>query len=77
MASLCINEHAVYNAGSVLGKAREQETANVLRTYLDNGLGIPLLMMADLVHGFKTIFPVPLAIERSWNLELAGMPCID
>ena len=27
--------------------------------------------MADIVHGYKTIFPVPLAIGCSWDLELA------
>jgi len=72
MASLGINEHTVRNAGSVLGMAGAQQTINVQRTHLDNNrLGIPLLMMADIVHGFKTIFPVPLAIGCSWNLELA------
>ena len=27
--------------------------------------------MADIIHGFKTIFPIPLAIGCSWDLELA------
>jgi len=27
--------------------------------------------MADVVHGYKTIFPFPLAMGCSWNLELA------
>ncbi|MEI0737956.1 glycoside hydrolase family 3 N-terminal domain-containing protein [Paenibacillus sp. JTLBN-2024] len=29
------------------------------------------MFMADVVHGFKTIFPIPLAIGCSWDLELA------
>lgn len=72
MASLGITEETVRNAGSVLGMAGAQETIRVQRTHLErNRLGIPLLMMADIVHGFKTIFPVPLAIGCSWNPELA------
>ncbi|MFC5531275.1 beta-glucosidase BglX [Cohnella yongneupensis] len=72
MASLGITENTVHNAGSVLGMAGAQETINVQRKHLENNrLGIPLLMMADIVHGFKTIFPVPIAIGCSWNLELA------
>ncbi|NIK78311.1 beta-glucosidase [Paenibacillus castaneae] len=72
MASLGITEQTVRNSGSVLGMAGAQEVINVQRTHLENNrLGIPLLMMADIVHGFKTIFPVPLAIGCSWNLELA------
>ncbi len=32
-------------------------------------LGIPLLVGMDVVHGYETIFPVPLALACSWNLE--------
>ncbi|QJD83852.1 glycoside hydrolase family 3 N-terminal domain-containing protein [Cohnella herbarum] len=72
MASLGITEETVHNSGSVLGMAGAAETINVQRTHLENNrLGIPLLMMADIVHGFKTIFPVPLAIGCSWDPELA------
>jgi beta-glucosidase len=33
-------------------------------------LGIPLLFGYDVVHGHRTIFPIPLAEACSWNLEL-------
>ena len=33
-------------------------------------LGIPLLFGYDEVHGYKTIFPIPLAESCSWNLDL-------
>ena len=33
-------------------------------------LGIPLLFGYDVVHGYRTIFPIPLAEACSWNLEL-------
>lgn len=70
--SLGITEETVHNSGSVLGMAGAQDVINVQRTHLShNRLGIPLLMMADIVHGFKTIFPVPLAIGCSWDMELA------
>jgi len=32
-------------------------------------LGIPLIFGLDVVHGFRTIFPVPLAQACSWDLE--------
>lgn len=32
-------------------------------------LGIPLLVGMDVIHGYETIFPVPLALACSWNLE--------
>src|SRR5690606_32008521 len=37
----------------------------------NNRLGIQLLMMAAIIHGFKTIFPIPLAMGSSWDLDLA------
>jgi beta-glucosidase len=72
MEAMGITRDTVSNAGSVLGMAGAAEVIAVQRTHLENNrLGIPLLMMADIVHGFKTIFPVPLAIGCSWNMELA------
>lgn len=36
----------------------------------ESRLGIPLLFGYDVVHGHKTIFPVPLAESCSWDMEL-------
>lgn len=33
-------------------------------------LGIPLLFAYDVIHGFRTIFPIPLGESASWNLDL-------
>ena len=33
-------------------------------------LGIPLLFGYDVIHGYKTIYPIPLAEACSWDLEL-------
>lgn len=33
-------------------------------------LGIPLLFGMDVIHGYKTIFPIPLAESSSWDLDL-------
>ena len=32
-------------------------------------LGIPLLVGADVIHGYETVFPIPLALSCSWNPE--------
>lgn len=34
-------------------------------------LGIPLLFGYDVIHGFRTIFPIPLGEAASWDPELA------
>ncbi|WP_216597597.1 beta-glucosidase BglX [Persicobacter sp. CCB-QB2] len=33
-------------------------------------LNIPVLFAADIIHGYKTTFPIPLAESCSWDLEL-------
>jgi beta-glucosidase len=33
-------------------------------------LGIPLIIGRDVIHGFKTIFPIPLGQAATWNPEI-------
>ena len=33
-------------------------------------LGIPLIFGHDVIHGFRTIFPIPLAQACAWEPEL-------
>ncbi len=33
--------------------------------------GIPLIFARDVIHGFKTIFPIPLGLAASWDAETA------
>lgn len=32
-------------------------------------LGIPLLIGMDVIHGYETVFPIPLALSCSWDME--------
>lgn len=34
-------------------------------------LGIPLLFGYDVIHGFRTVFPIPLGESASWNPDIA------
>ncbi|NND32205.1 MAG: glycosyl hydrolase [Saprospiraceae bacterium] len=36
----------------------------------ESRLGIPLLFGYDVIHGYKTIFPIPLGEAATWDLEL-------
>ncbi|OLF81111.1 beta-glucosidase [Maricaulis sp. W15] len=35
----------------------------------ESRLGIPLLFAMDVVHGYRTIFPVPIAMASSWDTD--------
>ncbi|MBF0705485.1 beta-glucosidase BglX [Alkalihalobacillus hwajinpoensis] len=72
LEQLNLDEVQVRHSGSVLGASGAENIRNIQKTYLkESRLGIPLLFMSDIVHGYKTIFPVPLAIGCSWDLNLA------
>ncbi|MCA9970919.1 MAG: hypothetical protein KC425_11925, partial [Anaerolineales bacterium] len=36
----------------------------------ESRLGIPILVGSDVIHGFRTIFPIPLAEASTWNPAL-------
>lgn len=36
----------------------------------ESRLGIPLIFGMDVVHGYETSFPIPLALSTSWDMEL-------
>jgi len=36
----------------------------------ESRLGIPLLIGRDVIHGFKTVFPIPLGLAATWNPTL-------
>ncbi|WP_423148824.1 beta-glucosidase BglX [Rubrolithibacter danxiaensis] len=45
-------------------------TRRLQQTAMENSrLKIPLLFGGDVVHGFKTIFPIPLAQAASWDMD--------
>ncbi|GHO47497.1 beta-glucosidase [Ktedonospora formicarum] len=58
-------------AGSLLFISDPAETNRLQRIAVEESrLGIPLLFGFDVIHGLRTIFPVPLGLAASWDPEL-------
>ncbi len=55
---------AVFNVFTPAATRRLQELA------LESPNKIPLIFGYDVIHGHRTIFPIPLALSCSWNMEL-------
>ncbi|WP_338243520.1 glycoside hydrolase family 3 N-terminal domain-containing protein [Aurantiacibacter hainanensis] len=54
--------------GSYLHVAGAEPLRELQRVAVEESrLGIPLLFSMDVVHGYRTIFPVPLAMAASWD----------
>lgn len=59
------NVGAIFNAyGSEYTRSLQEMAVNETR------LGIPLLFGYDVIHGHRTIFPVPIAEASSWDLNM-------
>jgi beta-glucosidase len=56
----------VFN-GNGVAMARQMQTVAMRQARLK----VPLLFAADVIHGFRTVFPVPLAEAGSFDLDLA------
>ena len=56
--------------GSVLNVLGTEDVENAQRYAVEQTrLGIPLIFAFDVIHGYRTIFPIPLAESASWDLE--------
>ena len=57
--------------GSLLNAVGADLTHRIQRVAVeDSRLGIPLLFGFDVIHGFRTVFPIPLAEASTWEPDL-------
>lgn len=59
-------------AGSVLWLNDSREFNRLQKIAVEESpSGIPILFALDVIHGYRTIFPVPLAMASSWDPDVA------
>ncbi len=57
--------------GSVLNVVNVETVNEMQRIVVEESrLGIPLLIGRDVIHGFKTVMPIPLGQAATWNPEV-------
>jgi beta-glucosidase len=56
--------------GSLLNFFGAEEVNGIQKIAVEESrLGIPLIIGRDVIHGYRTIFPIPLGMAASWNPE--------
>ena len=55
--------------GSVLNVQGVADTREVQALAMQSRLKIPLLFGLDVIHGYRTVFPVPLGESASWDMD--------
>ena len=58
--------------GSILNVVNPEEINKIQKIAVDESrLGIPILVSRDVIHGYKTIFPIPLGQAATFNPQIA------
>ncbi|PTX44254.1 beta-glucosidase [Christiangramia gaetbulicola] len=59
------------NVGGVFGVSSPEKVRQAQEIAVKSSrLGIPLLIGSDIIHGYKTTYPIPLGLSSSWDMEL-------
>lgn len=82
------NSNNVNNVGEVAGKIPAEVGSVIYYNYTpqlrnalqkrameETRLGIPLLFGYDVIHGYRTVYPISLAQACSWNTDLVQKAC--
>ncbi len=60
--------------GSILNEVDPSVVNKLQKEAVENSrLGIPLIFARDVIHGFKTIFPIPIGQAATWNPALVEL----
>jgi beta-glucosidase len=59
--------------GSMLNVGSPELVNQLQKKAKESRLGIPLLIARDVIHGFKTMFPIPLGQAASFNPEMVKL----
>ena len=56
--------------GGVFGSGDMKALRMMQEIAVESGAKIPLITGMDVIHGYQTVFPIPLALSTSWNPDL-------
>ncbi|WP_372817220.1 beta-glucosidase BglX [Pedobacter sp.] len=58
------------NVGGIFSMTTPDKIRKTQEIAMKSRLKIPLIFGQDVIHGYKTTFPIPLALAASWDLSL-------
>lgn len=72
MQELGITQEDLDLAGTVLGVAGAERIRNIQKEYMEkHPHHIPLIFMMDVINGYRTVYPIPLAQGATFDPELS------
>lgn len=71
LANLGLSQDDLKTVGSVLNFTSAEEVCQIQKKHLENDRnGIPMMFMMDVIHGYRTVYPIPLALGCSFDTQL-------
>ena len=58
------------NVGTILNQPDGEALMNLRKKRLGSGITDPVIAMLDVIHGYRTNYPVPLAMACTFNTKL-------
>ena len=60
----------LWRLGSILNSNNAESVIAIRKTRREKGIEEPIIVMHDVIHGYRTIYPIPLAMSCSFNTDL-------
>ena len=71
MADMGLTQEDLKNVGSVLNFESAKDVYEIQKKHLEEDRNkIPMTFMMDVIHGYRTIYPIPLALGCSFDTKL-------
>lgn len=75
-SELKLTKSQVASVGSALNFGQADEVIEIQKEHLENDPNkIPMLFMLDVVHGYETIYPIPLGLGATFNRDITEECC--
>ena len=65
-----VERESLWRLGTVLNAPDAQAAQSLRKTRKEKGIDDPLPIMLDVIHGYRTIYPVPVALSCSFDTSL-------
>lgn len=71
LTAVGLSEDDLKNVGSILNFKNAEEVCAIQKRHLEQDRNkIPMCFMMDVIHGYRTIYPIPLALGCSFDTEM-------
>ena len=65
-----IDRESLWRTGTILNAPNGETVQSIRKTRREKGIDEPFPFMLDVIHGYRTIYPVPLAMACTFNTTL-------